>query len=166
MDELDFSVQVIVARKVEAVFQGKHRQSQDAFYNDLTSHLFERQLHLARRNSIVFARRGNKAQQHALRGAVEAGVASFRTRYPGAVSTAVNIETAYSADEPLLQAADYALWAVQRAFERREMRYFDFIAPKVELVWGIYDFASLAVKTPIIFTRRNPFHIEKVSPLG
>jgi hypothetical protein len=166
LDELDFSIQIVMARKVESIFKGRHAQSQDAFYNDLTSHLFERQLHLASQNTIFFARRGNKMQQHALRGAVEAGVGAFRKKYPGAVATTVNIETAYSADEPLLQAADYALWAVQRAFERREMRYFDFIAPKVELVWDIYDFASLEAGRPVIFTRKNPFHIEKVSSLG
>jgi len=166
LDELEFSIQIVVARKIESIFKGKHAQSQDAFYNDLTSHLFERQLHLASQNTILFARRGNKTQQHSLRGAVEAGVAAFRKKYPKAVATTVNIETAYSSDEPLLQAADYALWAVQRAFERSEMRYFDFIAPKVELVWDIYDFASIQAGKPVIFTRKNPFHIEKVSSLG
>ncbi len=166
LDELDFSVQIVIARKLETIFKGKHGQSQDAFYNDLTSHLFERQLHLAKRNTILFARRGNKPQQHALRTAVEAGVASFRQKYPAAAETTVEVETASSADEPLLQAADYALWAVQRAFERREMRYFDFIQPKVEIVWDIYDFATIKAGQPVIFTRKNPFHIEKVSPLG
>ena len=166
LDKLDFAIQVVVARKVESIFIGRHGRSQDAFYNDLTSRLFERQLHLAHRNTILFARRGNKAQQHALRGAVEAGVVAFRQKYPGAAATTVDIETAYCADEPLLQAADYALWAVQRAFERREMRYYDFIAPKIELVWDIYDFASIEAGRPVIFTRKNPFHIEKVSSLG
>ena len=166
LDSLNFTIQIVVARKVESIFKSKHLSSQDAFYNDLTSHLFERQLHLASRNTILFARRGNKTQQHALRGAVEAGVTSFRKKYPAAVATTVEIETAYSNDEPLLQAADYALWAVHRAFERREMRYFDFIAPKVELVWDIYDFSSLKSQRQVIFTRKNPFHIEKVSPLG
>ena len=166
LNELEFSIQIIVARKLESIFRGKHKSSQDAFYNDLTSHLFERQLHLANRNTIVFARRGNKAQQHALRGAVEVGVESFRKRYPAAAATRVDIETAYSADEPLLQAADYALWAVQRAFERGEMRYFDFIAAKVEVVWDIYDFATMKSGLPVIFTRKDPFDIGRVSPLG
>jgi hypothetical protein len=166
LDRLDFTIQIVVARKLESVFKERHGHSQDAFYNDLTSHLFERQLHLARRNTILFARRGNKAQQHALRAAVEAGVIAFRKKYPSAIATTVNVGTAYSADEPLLQAADYALWAVQRAFGRREMRYFDFISPKVEMVWDIYDFGSIGAGLPVIFTRKNPFHIQKVSPLG
>ncbi len=166
LDELNFSVQIVIARKLESIFKDRHGRSQDAFCNDLTSHLFERQLHLATHNTILFARRGNKPQQHALRTAVEAGVASFRQKYPAAAETTVEVETASSADEPLLQAADYALWAVQRAFERRETRYFDFIQPKVEIVWDIYDFASIKAGQPVIFTRKNTFHIERVSPLG
>lgn len=166
LDCLEFAVQVVVARKLEPVFTTRHERSQDLFYNDLTSHLFERQLHLASQNTILFARRGDKAKQHALRGAVEAGVAAFRRKYPSATETTVGIETASSADEPLLQAVDYALWAVQRAYERREMRYFEFIAPKVEVVWDIYDFESKRLGNPILFTRKNPFHIDRVSPLG
>lgn len=166
LDKLAFSVQVIVARKLEPIFISRHRQSQDHFYNDLTSRLFERQLHLAHRNTITFARRGNKAKQHALRAAVEAGVASFRQKYPGAVATSVAVETAQSADDPLLQAADYALWTVQRAFEKGEMRYFEFLASKFEIVWDIYDFATQKATGTSFFTRKDPFHIERVSPLS
>lgn len=164
---LEFSIQIVVARKHEAVFRNKHQLSQDAFYNDLTSHLFERQLHLASENTIVFARRGDKEKQHALRSAVENGVAAFRMKYPQATSTNVTVETASSANEPLLQAADYAIWSVQRAFERREMRYFDYIRDKIEMVWDIYDFGAIQAKRPVIYTRtQNPFQIEKVSPLS
>ena len=166
LDKLDFSVQVIVARKLESVFINRHKQSQDQFYNDLTSRLFERPLHVALRNTITFARRGNKAKQHALRTAVEAGVAAFRNKYPAATTTSVTVETAYSADDPLLQAVDYALWTVQRAYEKGEMRYFDYLAPKFGMVWDIYDFATQKAKGTCLFTRKDPFHIERVSPLG
>ena len=166
LDKLEFSVQVIVARKLEHLFVSRHTQSQDAFYNDLTSKLFERQLHLASQNTITFARRGNKVNQHALRAAVDAGIAAFRRKYPNATSTSVTLETAYSADDPLLQAVDYALWTVQRAFEKGEMRYFEFLAPKFEMVWDIYDFARQKTKGTSLYSRRNTFHIEKVSPLG
>jgi hypothetical protein len=167
LDGLDFSVQVVVARKLETVFKAKHQQSQDFFYNDLTSHLFERQLHLASENTIIFAKRGDKAKQHALRASVEAGVAAFRQKYPNAVSTVVDVETAYSANEPLLQAADYALWSIQRAFERGEMRYFEYLRNKIELVWDVYDFAAMRAKCSVMYTRKNnPFHIEKASPLS
>ena len=167
LDGLDFAIQIVVARKHAHIFDERHLRSQDAFYNELTSHLFERQLHLAKENTVLFARRNDKEKQHALRAAVENGVAAFRSRFPQAEATAINIETAYSADEPLLQAADYALWAVQRAFEHKEMRYFDFVAPKIEVVWDIYDFVSIQAGRTVMYTRHSePFHIEKVSPLS
>ena len=167
LDQFDFSVQIVIARKIESVFEKRHKQSQDAFYDDLTSRLFERQLHLAAENTIMFARRGDKAKQHALRSAVEAGIAAFRRKYPRSAQTKVNVLTAYAAEEPLLQAADYALWAVQRAFERSEMRYFEYLSQKVELVWDIYDFAKLNAEGSVMYTRRsNPFDVSKVSPLS
>ncbi len=166
LDRLNFSVQVVVARKLESIFIGRHQQSQDRFYDDLTSRLFERQLHLAHRNTITFARRGDKAKQHALRSAVQSGVEAFRHKYPGATATSVGIATAYSLEDPLLQAVDYALWSVQRAYERGEMRYFEFLAAKFEVVWDIYDFSTRKALGSTMFTRKNPFHIEKVSPLG
>ena len=166
LHRLEFSVQVIVARKLETIYVNRHKQSQDQFYNDLTSRLFERPLHVALRNSITFARRGNKEKQHALRAAVEGGIAAFRDKYPAATTTSVTVETAYSADEPLLQAVDYALWTVQRAYEKGEMRYFEYLAPKFAMVWDIYDFERQKAKGTSVYTRKDPFHIEKVSPLG
>ena len=118
LDGLSFSIQIVMARKIEHVYRGKHKQSQDEFYNDLTSKLFQRQLHLATENTIVFARRGDKTKQHTLKSAVEAGVQQFRRRHPEAAQSEVNIDSVDSRQDPLLQAADYGLWAVQRAFEK------------------------------------------------
>lgn len=162
----DFAVQVIVARKHEKIFTGKHQGSQDAFYDDLTSKLFQAELHIASKNSIIFARRGDKAKQHALRSAVETGVSAFRRKYPGATATTVNVDTAYSADDVLLQAADYALWAVQRAFERSEMRYFEYLRHRFTKVWDVYDFRGINAHRQVIYSRRYPFDINKVSPLS
>ena len=79
----------------------------------------------------------------------------------------MNVETAYAAEEPLLQAADYAMWAVQRAFERGEMRYFDFIGHKIELVWDVYDFEAIKSGRQVVYTRSsNPFHVNKISTLS
>jgi hypothetical protein len=53
-------------------------------------------------------------------------------------------------------------WAVYRAFVRREMRYFDFIADKVSLLVDLYDGAHYPHNW---YNRRNPFHVDKISPL-
>lgn len=174
LDKMDFVAQVVVGRKRIQMFNTKHKGSADLFYDDLVGHLFSRQLHLATENTIIFARRGNKTRQHALRTAVEAGTQKFRDKYKGAAVTKVNIDTSQPAQEPVLQAIDYVLWAVQRAFERSEMRFFEYMRDKIELVWDVYDFKKLKQMQKskdkglsVIYDRtKNPFDIKKVSPLS
>jgi hypothetical protein len=101
LDKMDFAVQVVVGRKREQTFRQVHKNSHHRFYDDLVSRLFTNQLHLAQENTITFARRGNKAKQHALRAAVEAGVAKFRSKYAGATVTKINIETSQPVQEPV-----------------------------------------------------------------
>lgn len=46
------------------------------------------------------------------------------------------------------------------------MRYFEFLRDKFEMVWDIYDFAAIDNGQPVIYTRKIPFHVDKVSPLS
>ena len=78
--ELDFSVQIIVARKIEPMFRTRYKGNQDDFYQDLTRRLFENVLHKATRNEIIFSRRGKKMRQHALRTAIQQGANRFRLK--------------------------------------------------------------------------------------
>jgi hypothetical protein len=41
--------------------------------------------------------------------------------------------------EPLLCIIDYFCWTIQRAFERGEMRYYNFLKDKVSMVIDFYD---------------------------
>ena len=53
-------------------------------------------------------------------------------------------------------------WAVYRAFVKQEMRYFDFVADKVDLLIDRYD----SDKSPDNwYDQGNPFDIKKASPL-
>lgn len=165
---MDLAAQVMVARKVESLYRTKYNSSQGAFYDDLVTKLFKNQLHLATENTITFARRGKKARQHALRTAVERGVLEFRKRTKAEVSTTkIAVHTSQPIQEPALQACDYINWAVQRAFEKGEMRYFEFIRDKIELVWDVFDFAKYKGEEKCVYDRRkNPFEIKKISPLS
>jgi len=59
------------------------------------------------------------------------------------------------------------MWIVQRAFEKREMRYFEFLRSKVEVVWDIFDFKRIEEKGSVVYDRkRNPFDIKAASPLS
>lgn len=166
LQKVDFGVQVIVGRKRPNLFKQVHKESDDRFYCDLVSKLFKNQLHLAAENTITFARRGNKSKQHSLRNAVEIGIAEFRKKCANADHTTFHVETNQSRQEPVLQAIDYALWAVQRAFEKSEMRYFNFLRDKFEIVWDVYDSQKYKTGSCVYDRRKNPFHINCVSPLS
>lgn len=167
LDKMDFTLQIVVARKIEWIFRTRHDGSQDNFYDDLVTHLFKGQMHLAMQNTIVFARRGSKARQHALRTAVELGIQRFRNTHPASARTGFAIETSQPAQEIVLQAVDYGMWAVQRAFEKGELRYFEYLRSKIEVVWDIFDFKKIENKGSVVYDRkRNPFDIKTVSSLS
>jgi hypothetical protein len=163
---LDFSVQIIVARKLEPMFRTRYRGSQDKFYDELVTWLFENRLHRCERNRIIFARRGTKTRQHALHEAIRDSVARFQKRWSADVKTEIAVETAQPSDEPMLQVVDYTNWALYRAYDRGEMRYFDFLRDKIELVWDVFDREKYKGGLNFYTRGKNPFSAEKISPIG
>lgn len=167
LTKCDFRAQVVVARKHEDVFQQKHDGCPDKFYDYLVTSLFQTQLHLSTENHIVFATRGNKTRQHSLKRAVQLAADRFRKKYKCTTQTTVSVDTGRPIQEAVLQAADYVLWAVQRAFEREEMRFFEILRDKIELVWDIYDREKQKNGMRCIYDRKKcPFDIKKASPLS
>lgn len=164
--KLEFKAQVVVARKREPQFRTRYQGSQDRFYDDLVSRLFENRLHRMQKNHITFARRGNKARQHALRQAIEEGVLRFKKKWDVEVATSIHVETSQPVQEPLLQVVDYANWAVYRAYERGEMRYFEYLREKFSLVLDLFDRERYKGGANWYTRDRNPFDIKKASPLG
>ena len=62
----------------------------------------------------------------------------------------------------LLQAADYVLWTIQRAYQNGDFRYYNYIKEKIALVHDIFDF----VKYPKnYYTPKNPLEAKKIDPV-
>jgi hypothetical protein len=163
---MSFKAHVIVARKIEAMFNATYGRQEGRFYDDLVTRLFQNRLHLATHNLITFSRRGNKLRYQQLQTALELAKNRFEARQQTAVASTVELRFDQPQQEPVLQVIDYALWAVQRAYERGEMRYFDFLREKYSLVYDVFDRARYP-KGGNYYTRdRNPFEIKKISPLG
>ena len=162
----NFTAQVIVARKIERMFRSSYKGNKDGFYHDLVGRLFQNETHKAEINNIVFSKRGNKIQQHAMRAAIEAGAERFRQKWNAHMSTQLNIKTQNSSQDFMLQVVDYTNWAVQRAFVRGEMRYFHFLRDKFELVWDVFDKENYKRGGNFYDRTKNPFEIKKASPLG
>jgi hypothetical protein len=160
---LKFKSEFIVARKDEQRFRKIHLGKEGVFYNDLVTRLFESRMHIAQVTKIYYAIRGNKVRQAPLSDAIQASKLSFESRHETKVNTLVDVLPQAMTGEPCLQVADYMLWALQRAYNRGDVRYLDFVKPRVAFIWDTYD-----TRTPKKLNRyhsRNKFDINKISPL-
>lgn len=163
LKQLDFAAQIIVGRKQESQFRKKFKANENAFYDYLVSRLFENVLHTSTQNRIYFSKRGDKNRQKPLMHAVQEGVGFFEEKWKAKVDVSISVQAQTPSGEPCLQVTDYILWAVYRAYTKGEMRFFNAIADKVELLNDIFD----TVTYPNIYYHKlkNPFDIKKTSPL-
>ncbi len=162
LSKLNFKSQFVIARKIERVFRNSFDARENKFYDHLVSQLFTNVLHRHTQNHVYFAQRGSKTRQANLEMAINNGVAKFESRWTTKVETQTNVIPQTPVGEPCLQVIDYMNWAIYRAFVRREMRYFDFIADKVSFLVDLYDMQNYPKNW---YSRENPFDIKKVSPL-
>ena len=160
---LQFKTQIIVARKIERVFRNSFAASEHRFYDHLVSQLFQNALHRYEHNYIYFAKRGSRNRQIPLSQAIRHGVRRFEERWGTQVTSEIHIQAQTPVGEPCLSVIDYMNWAVYRAFTRGEMRYFDVVADKVSLVVDLYDTEKYPQNW---YSRKNPFHINKITPLS
>ena len=159
---LDFKAEFVVARKIESVFRDKHNSKPNIFYDNLIIKLFQEKLHLAEKNFIYFAVRGDKIRQEPLQDAVQTAVLAFENKWNKKVGSRMEILPQSPYGEPCLQIADYLNWAVQRAFIKKEDRYYKFIEDKVSYLVDIYDFDNYPNN---FYNRKKKFDINKISPL-
>lgn len=159
---MNFKAQFVVARKIERVFRNSFDAKETEFYDHLVSHLFTNVLHRHTQNHVYFSQRGSKTRQANLEQAILKGIGKFETRWSKKVDTKTHVIPQTPVGEPCLQVIDYMNWAVYRAFVKREMRYFEFIADKVSLLIDLYDLENYPHNW---YSRENPFDIKKVSPL-
>lgn len=160
--ELDFKAEFVVGRKIESIFKKRHKEKEGIFYNDLVSKLFENKLHVARESHIYFAVRGNKTKQEPFEDAIQAAINLFENKWRIKNDCNINIIPQSPSGEMCLQVVDYALWAVQRAFIKKDMRFYKFIEEKISFIVDIYDFDKYPNN---FYNKKNNFDINKISPL-
>ncbi len=160
--KLNFKAQFVVARKIERVFRNSFDAKETKFYDHLVSQLFTNVLHRHAQNHVYFSQRGSKTRQANLEQAILKGTEKFESRWARKVDTKIAVIPQTPVGESCLQVIDYMNWAVYRAFVKREMRYFDFIADKVSFLVDLYDLKNYPHNW---YSHENLFDIKKVSPL-
>jgi len=162
---LDFKAEFFVARKMESLFLKRHLGKENLFYDDLISKLFENKLHKVEKSVIYFATRGNRTRQKPLEEAIQKATLTFEKKWGIKIDGQIEVLPQSPVGEPCLQITDYMNWAVQRAFIKKEDRFYKFIQEKVSYLVDVYDFDNYKKSYGNYYNRRNKFDINKISPL-
>ena len=121
---LDCSLEMIVARKDAERFVRKHGGKEAEFYADVLSHLIKDKLRADRKLVLNISERGSTTKNATLQRALEKGSERcLKTRGDDASASEGGFIVQRPTVDPLLCEADYLCWAVQRVFERGEVRY-------------------------------------------
>lgn len=139
MATLDCSFEVVVARKVQNIFESKHNGRQTEFYADLLAHLLKNKLQKEKKLVLNIAQRADSTKHTNLNSALTKATARNQqsTNHPPTTEVVFNVQP--YVQEPLLCSTDYFCWTVQRVFERGEVRYYNFLKDKISLVLDLYD---------------------------
>ncbi len=121
-------------RQHQALYENTGRKYKpNAVYDDLVAGVFRGKLGSADENRVMFARRGERDRGRALKRAlVEAG------------GDSATVSSAYPHEAAGLQVVDYYLWAVQRARERGENRFFRALESQYESIMDLDPKPKLA----------------------
>lgn len=162
LPNFDFKAEIYVARKIEKVFKSKYHSKEELFYDDLISKLFENHLHQDEKIFIYFAKRGLKPRQRPLEQAIFKAKYRFQQKYKKKIKSEVFVQAQSPEGEPCLQIIDYVNWAIFRAYTKKEIRFLETIKEKISLIVDIFDLKKYPKN---YYTKRNPFSLEKISPL-
>jgi len=121
------------------------------------SRLFRDRLHKDDGYTIQFAKRGNKDRTVALQRALEAARNNFRRSWGVRSNAPIEIVASSPPQSSGLQAVDYFLWALQRLYERREERYWQFVSPSASLVHDVDDTRNHDYGE--YYTKKNPLRL-------
>ena len=138
--ELPCEAEMVVARKIPALFEKQHHGRAEEFYADLLAHLIKNRLKRAGTLVLNVAERGSSTREKVLTDALRLATERAAKKWGGenlkarAVFNVQNPRT-----EPLLTVSDYLCWAVQRVFEQGECRHYNYLLDKIRVVVDIYD---------------------------
>lgn len=157
--------EIVVARKIPALFEKRHESRDDQFYGDLLSHLIKNRMKRDMKLVLNVAERGSSTREKVLSDALWlATERAVEQKGIDAIKTHVVFNIQNPRTEPLLTVSDYICWAVQRVFEQGETRFYDYLIDKIRVVVDLYD-SSRYEGSRNYYTKRNPLTAQnKLSP--
>ena len=138
--ELPCEAEVVVARKIAALFEKQHHAKEEEFYADFLAHLIKNRLKRPGTLVLNIAERGSSTREKVLTAALQLAKERAGKKWgESSLQTRIVFNIQNSRTEPLLTVSDYLCWAVQRVFEQGEVRYYNYLLEKIRLVVDLYD---------------------------
>ena len=123
INSINCSIEAVVGRKSITLFETKHKGKEEYFYADLLSHLLKNKFTKHEKLVLNISERGSSTKHTNLNLALLKAKQRFAEKNEsGQIKTNVLFEVKSPTSEPLLCLADYLCWAVQRVFEKGEIR--------------------------------------------
>ncbi len=119
--------------------RGGPRYNPNDLYDSMITRLLRDCLHKGSRIHIHVAIRGNRARTEAFKAAIARARANFHKKWGIEGEADIKIISSRPPDFVGLQAVDYFLWSLQRAYERGEYRFLKLMWPQFRLVMDIDD---------------------------
>jgi hypothetical protein len=157
-----FSAEIVVSRKNEQNFRQAFGANENRYYDYLIGLLFRTVLHRYEENTIYFSQRGSRLRQKPLNHAIQSAKSWFQQKHQRSFRSTFEVLPQSPKGEPCLSIIDYINWAIHRAYVYQEMQYYERIADRVSLV---LDYADYGCSGKNVYNKKNPFHIEKATPL-
>ncbi|MEO8760332.1 MAG: DUF3800 domain-containing protein [Bacteroidia bacterium] len=133
------SIGIIVAEKDVSRFTLKHNKKEAEFYAELLSQLIKDKLQNHKRLVLNIAEREGSTAYNNLNTALEKATAIYKHQHPNATDNCnVTFNVQPFSKEPILSITDYLCWAVQRFFEKDEIRFYEYLQEKINLVVDLY----------------------------
>jgi hypothetical protein len=138
---INCSFEAVVATKNVSRFETKYKGKEEYFYADILSHLLKNKLTQKEEKLVLhISERGKSTKNNNLELALAKAKQRFVIKNSDLpITTKIVFNITYPTIEPLLNVADYFCWAVQRVFERGEMRFYDFLKEKISTVIDLHD---------------------------
>jgi hypothetical protein len=132
----------------------EYRYRPTDLYDTTVARVFKDRLHVVDMCNVTFAQRGRSDRTRAFQTALETARGRFEAKWQRKVDSAVNVVVSTPAKTIPLQAADYALWALQRFYDLGEDRYLQLLWQKVSLIHAVDERERNAWGT--YYTKKKP----------
>jgi hypothetical protein len=139
INTIDCHFDAVVGKKNYQIYEKKHNGNQSEFYADLLSHLLIDNLNDHERLVLNIAHRSECTTHKNLEKGLEKAMKIAFYKYPyrcNSCKMVFNVQQPTT--EPIINIADYFLWALQRKLERNETRYVDFLGARIRSVQNLY----------------------------